>query len=64
MAHSLVCTHLGCVVGEEKAGFVCPCHGSRYDAQGVVVEGPAQESLKRFRVEMSKDHSLKLFTRE
>jgi len=64
VAHSLICTHLGCVVGEEKAGFVCPCHGSRYDAQGVVVEGPAQESLKRFRVEMSKDHSLKLFTRE
>lgn len=42
-----VCTHLGCTV-EWKADrnhFVCPCHGSQYDAQGRVVHGPAKRSL-------------------
>jgi cytochrome b6-f complex iron-sulfur subunit len=42
-----VCTHLGCVVpwnaAEEK--FMCPCHGSQYNAEGKVVRGPAPLSL-------------------
>lgn len=33
-----VCTHLGCVVPWNKAEnkFICPCHGSQYDATGKV----------------------------
>lgn len=33
-----VCTHLGCVVPWNKAEnkFMCPCHGSQYDATGKV----------------------------
>lgn len=42
-----VCTHLGCVVpwnvSEDK--FMCPCHGSQYNAEGKVVRGPAPLSL-------------------
>ncbi len=41
-AMSAVCTHLGCNVRTEAGGgYVCPCHGSRYDAQGRVIGGPA-----------------------
>ncbi|MGV0024872.1 Rieske 2Fe-2S domain-containing protein [Phormidesmis priestleyi] len=42
-----VCTHLGCTVEwkSDRQQFVCPCHGSRYDAQGRVTNGPAKRSL-------------------
>lgn len=42
-----VCTHLGCVVPWNKAEnkFMCPCHGSQYNADGKVVRGPAPLSL-------------------
>src|SRR5512138_3458565 len=39
-AFSLVCTHLGCTVERDEQGFTCPCHGSRYDADGKVTHGP------------------------
>ena len=52
-----VCTHLGCVVpwnaGEDK--FMCPCHGSQYDAAGKVVRGPAPLSLALVHADVSED---------
>lgn len=49
LAMSLVCTHLGCTVEAKDKGFECPCHGSKYDAQGYVLRGPSTKSLRRLR---------------
>ena len=46
---STVCTHQGCDVTSSGSGFRCPCHGSRYDALGKNIRGPARRPLKQFR---------------
>ncbi len=63
VAHSLVCTHLGCTITEDGAEFECPCHGSRFDENGAVLTGPAQQPLKNLRVEILEDNTLKLHTK-
>jgi ubiquinol-cytochrome c reductase iron-sulfur subunit len=48
-----ICTHLGCVPLGNKpgdprgdyGGYLCPCHGSQYDAAGRVRHGPAPANL-------------------
>ena len=62
-AYSLVCTHLGCTIGKEGDEFACPCHGSRFDRNGTVLKSPAQKPLKKLRVDVLEDNTLRLFTR-
>jgi glycine/D-amino acid oxidase-like deaminating enzyme/nitrite reductase/ring-hydroxylating ferredoxin subunit len=48
-AVSLRCTHLGCLLRFNAAerSWDCPCHGSRFDVDGAVLEGPATRRLTR-----------------
>lgn len=48
VASLLTCTHQGCAVSVEENGFICPCHGARFDIIGQVTKGPAEGNLTRF----------------
>lgn len=52
-AVSTICTHLGCVVKTNAEGFECPCHGSRFAANGDVTKGPAPRALPWLKVTIS-----------
>lgn len=41
------CTHRGCTVRPAGQTLDCPCHGSRYTNDGEVIEGPADQDLRR-----------------
>ncbi|CEI72991.1 MULTISPECIES: FAD-dependent oxidoreductase [Romboutsia] len=46
----ITCTHLGCELRFNSAEktWDCPCHASRYDYKGNVLEGPTVKPLKRY----------------
>jgi cytochrome b6-f complex iron-sulfur subunit len=53
-ALSRICTHQGCTVDLPTSGspgiLPCPCHGSRYDLNGTVAQGPAPRALQSWTV--------------
>ena len=44
---SAVCPHLSCIVtwNSSEKSWDCPCHGSRFDPYGTVINGPAKDNL-------------------
>lgn len=46
------CPHLGCELSwnNTEKSWDCPCHGSRYDYQGRLLDGPAQTGLSAFQL--------------
>lgn len=46
---SAVCTHLGCVIhwNELESTCDCPCHGTRFNVDGEIIEGSALNPSKK-----------------
>ena len=56
VAIDATCTHEGCRVNSVSgATYVCPCHGSRYNRNGQVVQGPARASLRQYNTTFAND---------
>jgi cytochrome b6-f complex iron-sulfur subunit len=53
-AMTLICTHAGCDMASDgsvsASGVICDCHGSRFDANGNPLSGPAQSPLEHYEV--------------
>ncbi len=59
-AVSAVCPHLGCITNwkSEEGIISCPCHGSKFDREGRVLDGPAPRPLQRLSVSLDEQGQL------
>src|SRR5690606_22928228 len=48
-ASLMKCTHRGCELNVGGGIYSCPCHGSEFNTNGTVLEGPADQDLKTFK---------------
>lgn len=70
IAYAIYCTHLGCPIHwiADAKIFLCPCHGSVFNAEGVNIGGPAPRPLFHYDVRVQnghvqiKTHPLPVFT--
>lgn len=58
IALSAKCTHAGCAVAWQEDLFACPCHGSKFNPDGSVAEGPASAPLTPYAVKVEGDSVL------
>ena len=56
-ANTIACTHQQCDVAynDRRESLDCPCHGSRFDLNGKVVQGPAGRPLTHFKATIHED---------
>ncbi|MGE5326013.1 MAG: ubiquinol-cytochrome c reductase iron-sulfur subunit [Deltaproteobacteria bacterium] len=65
-AETAVCTHLGCITqwNPEAGQIQCPCHGSKFNRDGKVENGPAPKPLPHFALRLMPDGTLMVDTQE
>jgi Rieske Fe-S protein len=51
-AMTITCPHQGCDVSPSGGMLECPCHGSRFDGNGNVLQGPANTGLVHYAVSL------------
>jgi len=56
IASIMDCSHQHCETAPNNEGYICPCHGARYDKFGTVVKGPAVEGLQTLSTVVDKQH--------
>lgn len=62
-AVSSICTHLGCTtkwigqtdMKDSETAISCPCHGSKFNKIGDVLQGPAPRPLERYKLSLAGD---------
>lgn len=52
VAFSAVCPHEGCAASPDGDHFSCPCHGSEFELDGSLRQGPAREGLSSYAVQV------------
>ena len=50
-----LCPHQGCHVDWTDTEFACPCHGSKFSADGTVTDGPATADLGSYEAKVDGD---------
>src|SRR6476469_2293065 len=60
VAVNATCTHKGCLVNwqADQKIFFCPCHKSKFAADGKVLQGPATQPLKTYEAKVEGDSVL------
>lgn len=55
VALNSMCTHQGCSVEWKDDLLACPCHGSKFNPDGTVAEGPAAKPLGTYEAKVESD---------
>ena len=59
------CTHLGCKLYKYKGDeILCPCHGSKFSADGQVLNGPAVRSLQKIQYKIDNSRNVIILENE
>lgn len=59
-AVSAICTHLGCITkwNPDANMIACPCHGSKFQPDGIKIEGPAPSPLVHWAIALEPNGDL------